>query len=119
MSFVSLHLHFRSSTVNVEMDPPLPAARRFLLNRMPVGHLIKCVLTYETAFWRDSGYSGEIISSSSTHQVGNTIISSPIFCAWDGTTADGLPALVLLHGGRTAIPWIDQNVQPHSIADPG
>ncbi|XP_065826401.1 probable flavin-containing monoamine oxidase A isoform X2 [Oscarella lobularis] len=100
--------------MKIEMDPALPSSQRFLFNHMPVGHLIKCILTYETAFWKDDGYSGEIISSSSTtHSVGDRQgepirDSSPVSCVWDATTADGLPALVVLQGGKHSIMWSDE-----------
>ena len=103
--------------VKIEMDPALPSSQRFLFNHMPVGHLIKCILTYETAFWKDDGYSGEIISSSSTtHSVGDRQgepirDSSPVSCVWDATTADGLPALVVLQGGKHSIMWSDEKVK--------
>lgn len=46
----------------IDYDPPLPARRDALLQRMPMGATIKCVATYETPFWRSAGYSGFVLS---------------------------------------------------------
>lgn len=42
----------------IEYDPPLPARRDELTQRMPNGSVVKCLLRYETPFWRDDGFSG-------------------------------------------------------------
>lgn len=39
-------------------DPPLPPGRDELNQRMPNGAVVKCLLRYETPFWRADGYSG-------------------------------------------------------------
>lgn len=39
-------------------DPPLPPGRDELSQRMPNGTVVKCLLRYETPFWRADGYSG-------------------------------------------------------------
>lgn len=38
--------------------PTLPAARDNLLQRLPMGSVIKCVATYPEPFWRQAGLSG-------------------------------------------------------------
>lgn len=43
-------------------DPPLPAWRDRLVQRMPMGDVIKVALVYETPFWRQRGLSGTIVS---------------------------------------------------------
>ncbi|MFI6392768.1 flavin monoamine oxidase family protein [Nonomuraea sp. NPDC050540] len=43
-------------------DPPLPAARDRLTQRLPMGGAIKCVLVYGEPFWRAAGLSGQAIS---------------------------------------------------------
>jgi len=47
--------------VRLSYYPPLPAAKDQLLQRMPMGSVIKCIFTYRKAFWREEGYSGEFI----------------------------------------------------------
>ncbi|HEX3916147.1 MAG TPA: FAD-dependent oxidoreductase [Caulobacteraceae bacterium] len=44
----------------VEFDPPLPAVRDGLQQRMPMGAIIKLAVAYETPFWREAGFSGQI-----------------------------------------------------------
>ena len=39
-------------------DPPLPAARDALTQRIPQGAAMKCVAVYEQPFWREEGLSG-------------------------------------------------------------
>jgi len=39
-------------------DPPMPPGRDELTQRMPNGAVIKCLLRYETPFWREAGLSG-------------------------------------------------------------
>ncbi|MFC7029062.1 flavin monoamine oxidase family protein [Halomicroarcula sp. GCM10025710] len=45
----------------IAYDPPLPARRDALTQRMPMGSTIKCVATYEEPFWRNDGYSGFVL----------------------------------------------------------
>ena len=45
----------------IAYDPPLPARRDALTQRMPMGSTIKCVATYEGPFWRNDGYSGFVL----------------------------------------------------------
>jgi monoamine oxidase len=47
----------------IHYDPPLPAARDQLTQRIPMGATIKCVALYERPFWRDTGFSGEVVTS--------------------------------------------------------
>lgn len=46
----------------IAFDPPMPAARRQLTERIEMGKVIKVILTYERPFWRDAGLSGMIIT---------------------------------------------------------
>lgn len=46
----------------IAYDPPLPARRDALTQRMPMGSTIKCVATYEEPFWREDGYSGFVLT---------------------------------------------------------
>ena len=47
----------------LDINPPLPAWRDQLFQRMPTGSCIKYVARYEQAFWRDEQLSGQIASS--------------------------------------------------------
>lgn len=73
-------------------DPPLPAKKAHLLAHMTQGHLIKAVISYERAFWRDHGFSGELVSS-----------VFPLSICYDDVTPDGgVAALVCFIGGESA-----------------
>lgn len=41
---------------------PLPQRKAQLFQRMPMGAAMKCFIVYDKPFWRDSGYSGQIVS---------------------------------------------------------
>jgi len=46
----------------IEYDPPLPAARDQLTQRLPHGAVIKCFAIYDRPFWREQGLSGFVTS---------------------------------------------------------
>ncbi|MFN8126462.1 MAG: flavin monoamine oxidase family protein [Candidatus Nanopelagicales bacterium] len=48
-----------ATTSAITFDPPLPADRAQLLQRMPHGSVIKFHALYDTPFWREDGLSGE------------------------------------------------------------
>jgi monoamine oxidase len=73
-------------------DPPLPAWRDRLVQRMPMGDVIKVALVYETPFWRERGLSGMVVSDAGP--VSLTSDSSP--------TAGGKGVLVGFVFGRHA-----------------
>lgn len=47
---------------NITYSPPLPILKQELLKTCQMGSVIKIVILYEQPFWREKGYSGEIIS---------------------------------------------------------
>lgn len=47
----------------IDHEPPLPACRRGLIQRMPMGSVIKCFAVYEEPFWRNDGYSGSVLAA--------------------------------------------------------
>lgn len=46
----------------IDYDPPLPALRDGFTQRMPMGSVIKVIIAYKSAFWREQGLSGLVIS---------------------------------------------------------
>jgi monoamine oxidase len=42
----------------ISFDPPLDGQRAQLIQKMPMGSVIKCVVRYEKPFWRAAGLSG-------------------------------------------------------------
>lgn len=79
----------------LELDPPLPAARAQLIERMPMGITAKVHLIYERAFWRERGMSGELVST-----------GEPITATFDNSSGDGaVPALLAFVVGAPARRW--------------
>jgi monoamine oxidase len=54
----------------IDYRPALPARRDQLTQRMPMGSVIKCIAAYERPFWREAGFSGELLSDSGVIQLG-------------------------------------------------
>jgi monoamine oxidase len=48
----------------IEIAPDLSHARGLIHTQMPMGSVIKCIVSYDRPFWRDAGYSGEALSTS-------------------------------------------------------
>jgi monoamine oxidase len=83
----------------IEFSPSLPPARDQLLSRAPMGALIKCLVAYDRPFWREEGFSGEIVCD-----------DDPVCVGFDATSHDGSqPALVAFVGGRPARRWAERD----------
>jgi monoamine oxidase len=78
----------------IEFDPPLPPARRDLQTHAPMGRYYKVIVTYDRAFWREAGFSGEVAS-----------VRGPIIAAYDDQPAEGGAALLGFIGGDAASRW--------------
>eukprot|EP01119_Soliformovum_irregulare_P022501 TRINITY_DN7711_c0_g1_i1.p1 TRINITY_DN7711_c0_g1~~TRINITY_DN7711_c0_g1_i1.p1 ORF type:complete len:486 (+),score=154.30 TRINITY_DN7711_c0_g1_i1:81-1538(+) len=77
----------------IMFEPPLPASRDVLQQRMRMGAVIKVFVTYQKPFWREMGYSGEIFTS-----------GSPICNYYDASSSDGSNyALIGFIAGRDAL----------------
>src|SRR3954452_6876911 len=72
-------------------DPPLPARRDQLTQRMPQGTVIKTMAVYDRPFWRDEGLSGQ-----------GTSDTGPAKIVFDNSPPDGSPGVLLgfLEGER-------------------
>jgi monoamine oxidase len=44
----------------IQFEPHLPASRDGLQQRMPMGAIIKVIVSYAAPFWRDAGFSGQV-----------------------------------------------------------
>nr|XP_006817337.1 PREDICTED: probable flavin-containing monoamine oxidase A-like [Saccoglossus kowalevskii] len=78
--------------VKIDFCPSLPLDKRSLLQRQPMGHLIKFIATYSNKFWRENGQSGEVVCS-----YGDPVLahdSGPLCLVYDATSPNGNPALV-------------------------
>lgn len=95
---------FRASRVIVAVPPPLaariafepalPPDRDALMQRLPMGGTVKCFAFYDRPFWRDEGFSGEVVCD-----------GRPLTVVFDNTTADGTPGLLGFVVGRPARSW--------------
>ncbi|XP_061590423.1 probable flavin-containing monoamine oxidase A [Cololabis saira] len=86
----------------IQYQPALPSMREFLTQNMPVGHMMKFIITYQTAFWKEKGFSGEIVAGSST--------DCPFCVTFDATTPQGDAALVGFIAGQHAPYWSAKEV---------
>nr|XP_054600115.1 probable flavin-containing monoamine oxidase A [Nothobranchius furzeri]XP_054600116.1 probable flavin-containing monoamine oxidase A [Nothobranchius furzeri] len=84
----------------IQYQPPLPSMREFLTQNMPVGHMMKFIITYQTAFWKEKGFSGEIVTGSSSE--------CPFCITYDATSPRGNPALVGFFAGHLASHWSEK-----------
>ena len=68
----------------IAYDPPLPALRDGLCQRMVQGSVIKCMAVYERPFWRERGLSGALTS-----------VTGPVSVGFDNSPPDGSPGVLL------------------------
>jgi monoamine oxidase len=68
----------------IAYEPPLPARRDGLTQRMAQGSVIKCMAIYSEPFWRDQGLSGQATSS-----------DGPVSVTFDNSPPDGSPGVLL------------------------
>jgi monoamine oxidase len=79
----------------IAYDPPLPARRDQLTQRMPQGTVIKTMAIYEQPFWREEGLSGQATSD-----------AGPARVVFDNSPPDGSPGVLLgFLEGRLARQW--------------
>ncbi|XP_067133451.1 amine oxidase [flavin-containing] B-like isoform X2 [Centruroides vittatus] len=73
--------------MKIHYDPSLPAVRNQMIQRCPMGSVMKCILYYRTQFWRQKGYCGSTLV--------DTDDDNPIAATFDDTKPDGsYPALI-------------------------
>jgi monoamine oxidase len=68
----------------IRYDPPLPAARDQLTQRMPLGTVVKCFAVYDEPFWRRDGLTGQATSD-----------AGPVRTTFDNSPPDGSPGILL------------------------
>lgn len=81
----------------IRYSPPLPTLRDQLTQRVGMGATIKCYALYDSAFWRDAGFSGEGVST-----------DGPVGVSFDAVTASGQAALVGFVVGAPARGWAER-----------
>jgi len=70
--------------VRIRYSPDLPPKRDQLMQRVPMGTVIKCMATYPKPFWRDDGLSGMATSD-----------TGPVKLTYDNSPPDGKPGVLL------------------------
>ncbi|XP_057367268.1 probable flavin-containing monoamine oxidase A isoform X1 [Daphnia carinata] len=93
----------------IQFSPPLSEDRKLLMDNMPVGHLTKFIITYDKTYWRENGFSGEIVSNG-----GGPLLkcsTGPISVVYDATTDKNVPALVGFVAGRPGVEWHRQTAE--------
>lgn len=79
----------------IAFDQPLSAARDQLAQRMFMGQTVKCLAVYARPFWREAGFSGEVVCT-----------GGPLDVIFDNTSHDGAqPALLGFVVGERARAW--------------
>ncbi|HKH41425.1 MAG TPA: flavin monoamine oxidase family protein [Solirubrobacterales bacterium] len=79
-------------TARIAYDPPLPAIRDGLSQRMAQGSVVKCIAIYPEPFWRQQGLSAEVLS-----------VDGPVSVTFDNSPPDGSPGVLLAFlEGRSA-----------------
>ena len=79
----------------IDYEPQVSVARDQLTQRFAMGATVKVVVTYDRAFWRDAGFSGEVVSA-----------DGPFSVVYDNTSQDGSQAaLVGFIVGQHARHW--------------
>src|SRR3954452_4742367 len=68
----------------LQYTPRLPALRDQLTQRMPQGSVMKVIALYEKPFWRDEGWTGQVVSD-----VG------PVQATFDNTPPEGTPGALM------------------------
>ncbi len=68
----------------IEYDPPLPALRDQLTQRLPQGSSIKVQAIYDEPFWRADGLSGQVVSD-----------QGPVKVTFDNTPPTGSPGVLI------------------------
>ncbi len=78
--------------VRIEYRPHLPAAHDMLRQRMAMGAIIKAAVAYETPFWREAGFSGQVATDDDT-----------LGLVYDDVQDVGPPVLLCFIEGRPAV----------------
>jgi monoamine oxidase len=89
----------------IHYDPPLPALRDQLTQRMPQGTLMKFDAIYPTPFWRAAGLNGQVVSE-----------NGPVKATFDTSPQDGSLGIMMgFVGGHEARVW--QDADPAALRD--
>lgn len=77
--------------MKIHFDPPLSPIRNQMIQRCPMGSVMKCILYYKTPFWRPKGFCGSFLAASDEEH--------PIAGGFDETKPDGSNAAIVGFSG--------------------
>lgn len=80
----------------LQFEPALPTLRQQLFQRLPMGATVKCFAFYERPFWRERGFSGEVVAD------------GPLSVVLDNTSRSGRACLLGFVTGTPARGWSDR-----------
>ena len=79
----------------IRYSPLLPAERDLLMQRAPMGALMKVEAVYETPFWRKNGLTGQFLT-----------VGGPVGYSFDNSPPDGSPGVLAgFVGGAQNLTW--------------
>ncbi|MCO5234479.1 MAG: FAD-dependent oxidoreductase [Chitinophagales bacterium] len=84
----------------IKFSPTLPQRKSQLFQRMPMGAAMKCFVIYERPFWRNKGYSGQIVSD-----------KPPLHVSFDCSKPDGRGILLFFVEGKNARDFIERPLE--------
>ena len=81
-----------AAAARIAYEPHLPSLRDGLHQRMPAGSIMKIMIVYATAFWREDGFSGQVATDDDTLGI-----------VMDDVRDDGTAVLLAFIEGRRAV----------------
>ncbi|KAK7112509.1 probable flavin-containing monoamine oxidase A [Littorina saxatilis] len=94
----------------IQFNPPLPETKQQLCRTMVLGSYVKIILTFQEAFWRTAGYSGEVVTNGGMTAVPNCS-AGPLCIVYDACLHNGSPALLGFIGGDIKVEWAMQSAE--------
>ena len=89
-----------TATKKMTFEPPLSRARRFIADRYTMGAYSKMIILYQKQYWREKGFSGEILSDCHNH---------PVIMAYDDVrpkeNGETQPAIVVFFAASVDEQW--------------
>ncbi|CAD5122486.1 DgyrCDS10909 [Dimorphilus gyrociliatus] len=99
----------------IQFTPSLNSGRMHVLQKLPLGHLTKFIITYKKPFWRDNGFSGEILTTGGQSIIPNCS-RGPNCIVFDATTLENDAALVGFIGGSQHFEYSAKTLEETKIA---
>lgn len=95
----------------IEFEPHLPTSKTFIHRNMPIGNLVKFIAVYDRPFWREQGFSGEVLNEGKFEDS-----YEPVDVVYDATTYNGNAALVGFMSAQRGLWWTDANADERKQA---